>query len=184
MSPLELLAPEAVEAIPFSVRLAERRLTEREAASRANRRAHLRRSARDLDWLQAVRLTGGTGYNARLVDLSEGGALLELDTPLRPGVILTLELSGPGIETAVPLEVLRCYIANLHGEAAMYRGACAFAHLIELPVQPLRSALAPVAPPAAAQAISFVGTEAALTYLLDRCAASRRAAASRSSAAM
>jgi PilZ domain len=173
MSPLELLAPETVETIPFSVRLAERRLTEREAAARADRRAHLRRSATDLEWLQAVRLTGGTGYVVRLVDLSEGGALLELDAPLRPGVTLTLELSGPGIDTAVPLEVLRCYIASLRGEVTTYRGACAFAHLIELPGQPISPSarLEPV--PVAPRAASFVGTEAALTYLLERCASSQ-----------
>lgn len=175
MSPLELLAPETVEAIPFSVRLAERHLAERESATRADRRAHLRRSASDLEWLQAVRLTGGTGYDVRLVDLSEGGALLELDTPLRPGVTLTLEMSGPGIDTAVPLEVLRCYIASLRGETATYRGACAFAHLIELPARPLRRA--PAATPAATQAASFVGTEAALKFLLERCASSRGAVA-------
>jgi PilZ domain len=177
MSPLELLPPEIVEAIPFSVRLAERRLAERESAARADRRAHLRRSVRDLEWLQAVRLTGGTGYDVRLVDLSEGGALLELDTPLRPGVTLTLEMSGPGIDTAVPLEILRCYVASLRGETATYRGACAFAHLIELPARPLRTLQAPAAAPAAPQAASFVGTEAALTYLLERCAPSRSAVA-------
>ena len=178
MSPLELLAPETVEAIPFSVRLAERRLTEREPDARGDRRAHQRRSARDLDWLQAVRLTGGAACDVRLVDLSEGGALLELDAPLRPGVILTLEMSGPGIETAVPLEVLRCYIASLRGQSATYRGACAFSHLIELPAQPLRSSTgSAVAAPPAPQAASFVGTEAALTILLDRCASSRSAVA-------
>ena len=58
-----------------------------------------------------MRLTGGTGYDVRLVDLSEGGALLEVDAPLRPGVTLTLEMTGPGLDAAVPLEVLRCYIA-------------------------------------------------------------------------
>ncbi len=133
MSPLELLAPEAAEAVPFSVRLAARRLAARAETTRSDRRAHERRSAADLEWLQAVRLTGGTGYDVRLVDLSEGGALLEVDAPLRPGVILTLELIGPGLDTAVPLEVLRCYIANLRGETATYRGACAFTHPIELP---------------------------------------------------
>ena len=163
MSPLELLAPEAVEAIPFSVRLAARRLAARAETTRSDRRAHERRTAADLEWLQAVRLTGGSGYDARLVDLSEGGALLEVDAPLRPGVILTLELSGPGLDTAVPLEVLRCYIANLRGETATYRGACAFAHLIELPGKDAR-------PLPAAAAGNFVGTDSALKYLLDRCA--------------
>jgi len=175
MSPLELLAPETVEAIPFSVRLAEGRLSEREADVPADRRSHLRRRVRDLDWLQSVRLTGGTGYDVKLVDLSEGGALLELDAPLRPGVILTLEMSGRGIDAAVPLEVLRCYIASLNGEAATYRGACAFAHLIELPGQPLGSM--PAAASAAPQAWSFVWTEAALAHLLYRCASSQGAGA-------
>ena len=112
-----------------------------------------------------MRLTGGTGYDVRLVDLSEGGALLEVDAPLRPGVILTLELSGPGLDTAVPMEVLRCYIANLRGETATYRGACAFTHLIELPGKDAR-------PLPAAAAANFVGTDAALKYLLDRCTSS------------
>ena len=74
----------------------------------------------------------------KLVDLSEGGALLEVDAPLRPGVLLTLELSGPGIETAVPLEVVRCYIATLRGETTIYRGACAFSHRIAIPGAPMR----------------------------------------------
>jgi len=186
MSPLELLAPETVAATPFSVRLAERhlagladrRLSERAAAARADRRAHLRRSADDLDWLSAVRLTGGTGYDVRLVDLSEGGALLEVNAPLRPGVTLMLEMTGSGLDTAVPLEVLRCYIANIRGESTVYRGACVFAHLIELPSRPPQAALSPIAAPAAAPAANFVGTEAALTFLLDRCAAPLGASAS------
>jgi hypothetical protein len=162
MSPLELLAPEAAEAIPYSVRLAARRLAARAETTRSDRRAHERRSAADLDWLHAVRLNGDAGYDVRLVDLSEGGALLEVDAPLRPGVILTLELSGPGLDTTVPMEVLRCYIANLRGETATYRGACAFTHLIELPGKDAR-------PLPAAAAANFVGTDAALNYLLNRC---------------
>lgn len=168
MSPLELLAPEAARDVPFSVRLAERRLTSRAAAARADRRVHQRRSASDLEWLHAVRLIGGTGHDVRLIDLSEGGALIEVDAPLRPGVTLTLELSGSGMDAAVPLEVLRCYIASLRGQTTTYRGACAFAHLIELPGR-----TAPQAPVTAAA--DFVGTDAALKYLLERCAASRAA---------
>ena len=168
MSPLELLAPEAAEAVPFSVRLAERRLRSRAAAARADRRAHRRLSASDLDWLQAVRLLGGTGYDVKLVDLSEGGALIEVDAPLRPGVTLTLEMIGPGVVAAVPLEVLRCYIANLRGETAIYRGACVFAHLIELPGRTEQ----PGPPPPAPAAANFVGTDKALKYLLERCVSS------------
>jgi hypothetical protein len=163
MSPLELLAPETADAVPFSVRLAARRLAKRAAEAPSDRRVHLRRSARELEWLRSVRLLGGSGYDVRLVDLSEGGALLEVDAPLRPGVTLTLEMSGPGIEAAVPLEVLRCYIASLRGETAVYRGAVAFAHLIEIPGREL----SPVAPPPPAP--TFVGTDAALKLLVDRC---------------
>ncbi len=158
MSPLELLAPDTVETTPFSVRLAERRLLGG-AAARSDRRAHLRRSATDLEWLRAVRLSGGSGYDVTLVDLSEGGALIEVDSPLRPGVVLTLELSGPGIETAVPIEVLRCYLSTLHGTTATYRGACAFSHLIELPGATAR---------AAEPMPGFVGADAALEHLLAR----------------
>ncbi len=172
MSPLELLAPETAEAVPFSVRLAARRLTSPAAAARADRRAHQRRGAGDLEWLRAVRLLGGTGYDVTLVDLSEGGALVEVDAPLRPGVTLTLEMTGPEIDAAVPLEVLRCYIASLRGETAKYRGACAFAHLIELPERTARRASAPAPLPAAA---NFVGTDKALRYLLERCVSSSAA---------
>ena len=164
MSPLDLLAPETPDTVPFSIRLAQGRITSRTSA-RSDRRQHLRRSAEDLEWLRSVRLIGGAGYDVKLVDLSEGGALLEVNAPLRPGVALTLELSGPGVETAVPIEVLRCYIANLRGQHATYRGACAFPHLIDIPNRPVRRAQ-----PASAIA-DFVGTEAALTYLLDRCPA-------------
>ena len=41
-----------------------------------------------------------------------------------PGVTLTLEMTRSGLDAAVPLEVLRCYIANLRGKTATYRGAC------------------------------------------------------------
>lgn len=159
MSPLELLAPEDLETVPFSVRLAERRLAGR-AISPSDRRAHRRRNAGDLEWLRAVRLLGGSGYDVKLVDLSEGGALLEVDAPLRPGVMLTLELSGPGVEAAVPLEVLRCYISTLRGETTTYRGAVAFAHLIELPGMAQRTAAAPMP--------GFVGADAALQHVLTR----------------
>lgn len=175
MSPLDLLvsdAPEIAEATPFSARLAQRRLTDPSihrtvsinsgTSSRpSDRRAHPRRSAKDLEWLRSVRLTGGTGYAVTLVDLSEGGALIEVDAPLRPGVRLTLEIAGSGLDASVPIEVLRSYVAKLQGESTFYRGACVFAHAIDLP------SLSPTPPPA--PAMPFVGTAAALRYLLDRC---------------
>ena len=163
MSPAELLLSEAPDQpVPFSVRLAARRAIALHPPERPrDRRAHSRRRAEDLEWLQSVRLSGGSGLGVTLVDLSEGGALIEVDGPLRPGLKLTLELSGHGLDTAVPLEVLRSYIASLRGGLTYYRGACAFAHLIDLPSAG-PAAVAPRAP--------FVGTNAALTLLLERAA--------------
>ena len=175
MSPLDLLvsdAPEIADPTPFSARLAQRRLTDPSihrglssnpgASSRpSERRTHLRRSAKDLEWLRSVRLIDGPGCAVTLVDLSEGGALIEVDAPLRPGARLTLEIAGGGLDASVPIKVLRSYVAKLQGDSTFYRGACVFAHAIDLP------SLSPT--PGPAPATPFVGTAAALRYLLDRC---------------
>jgi len=164
MSPLELLLPEAAgrTVAPFSVRLAERRvrLARRADSAPSDRRAHARRAAAELEWLRTVRLSGGTGAAITLVDLSEGGALLEVDAPLRPGARLRLEMSGADLEVMVPLEVLRCYVTSLRGASTIYRGACAFAHPIELPSKHLLGA---------GSSPRFMGVDMALTYLLERC---------------
>jgi hypothetical protein len=146
------------ETLSFSQRLVRRRLPNR-VERPADRRAHRRRAADDLEWLRSVRLLGGAGYNVTLIDLSEGGALVEVDGPLRPGIRLTLELAGGGLDAAVPLEVLRSYVARLKDNSTFYRGACVFAHPIELPTTS----------PAAAAPKPFVGATAALRYLLDHC---------------
>ena len=169
MSTAELLLPDTFEDVaPFSQRLAERRLgrvIQRHAAGERliderprDRRVYTRRAAVDLDWLQSVRLSGGTGYAVTLIDLSEGGALIEVDAPLRPGVHLTLDLAGGGLDATVPLEVLRSYVSRLKGESTFYRGACSFAHAIDLP-----GGNSP-----AMRRTPFVGAGAALQYLLDR----------------
>jgi hypothetical protein len=166
MSALDLVLPEAPpQSVPFSVRLAERTVRLAGGHERpSNRRAYERRRAQDLDWLRAVRLTGGTAYGVTLIDLSEGGALIEVDAPLRPGVKMTLELSGRGLDATVPLEVVRSYVASLRGGSTLYRGACVFAHVIDLPGPESAPLQGPPSSP-------FVGTDAALTYLFDRCSA-------------
>lgn len=158
MSPAACVLSEAPEqVVPFSARLAARLAIAVDSARSRNRREHARLRAADLDWLQSVRLTGTSGLGVALIDLSEGGALIEVDGPLRPGTRLALELRGQGFHAAVPFEVLRSQIASLRGGAAYYRGACVFAHLIDLPEKP--AAAEPQSP--------FVGTEAALSYLVE-----------------
>jgi PilZ domain len=166
MTPPDFAIADAVDSVPFSVRLAARRAM-RDRVERTpkpqERRAHPRRGAKELEWLESVRLTGGTGFGVRLIDLSEGGALIEVDAPLRPGIKLILEISGRDIDTTVSLEVLRSYVANLGGAIPLYRGACAFDRLIALPsaAHPQAKAPNPALP-------TFVGTDASLLYLHAR----------------
>jgi Family of unknown function (DUF6982)/PilZ domain len=163
MRSVDVLIPDDIEeAVPFSVRLAERRI-QQPIVSRSDRRAHARRSVRDLNWLRFARLAKGD--DVQLVDLSEGGALLELESPLKPGTILSLEIAGRDLDLTVPFEVLRCYVSRLRGDVTIYRGACVFAHLIELPKPVVLGATLTAVP-----STDFVGTNAALGYLLKRCA--------------
>jgi hypothetical protein len=180
MSSLELtLRGETEEAIPFSVRLARKRAERLSppAASKADRRAHPRLAARDLSWLRTARLAGGGGIS--LVDLSAGGALLETEVPLKPGSVLTLELSGSSFEAAVPFQVLRCHVARLRGEATTYRGACAFRHVLELPegMVALPVNLPIESEASGPSAADFVGTDGALNYLFAQCTTAAAGAA-------
>ncbi len=182
MSSLELtLHSETEEAIPFSVRLARKRAERPSrlsppAVSKTDRRAYPRVAARDLSWLRTARLAHGAGIS--LVDLSAGGALLETEVPLKPGSVLTLEISGASFEAAVPFQVLRCYVSRLRGETTTYRGACAFRHVLELPggVGELPVDL-PIESVAARPSADFVGTDGALNYLFAQCTAAAAGAA-------
>jgi hypothetical protein len=157
MSPLDLVHADTAEQAPPLVRIAH--ADEIRIVRKSDRRAHARREASELEWLRQVKVTGGLAFGARLIDLSEGGALIEVDGPLRPGSRLTLEISGVGLDASVPLEVLRSYIANFRDGAARYRGACAFDYHIVLPGKA-----------AAKPSDAFVGADAALAYLFDRIA--------------
>lgn len=159
MNAVDLLLPEPEVTEPFSVRLAHRRAIAI-VPKPSDRRAHARRAAHELLWLQAIRLSGCAAGEARLIDISEGGALLEFYTPMRPGMRLRLDLVGENVDARVPLELVRCYVSRLEGASTIYRGACSFTNPIVLPDaarQPL---------PAHED---FVGMSAALGYLLDRC---------------
>jgi hypothetical protein len=119
------------------------------AALRAelDRRAHPRLSAHELRWLRTARLKNGPLVT--LIDLSVGGVLLESNDRLCPGSNLALELVGAS-QIVVPFRVIRSQIAGLR-EGALYRGACAFSRLLELP-NPLYSsstttATLPTSPP-------------------------------------
>jgi hypothetical protein len=128
---------------------------------RRDRRLHQRLRDAELQWVRNARLTGGKGVS--LVDLSAGGALIDSPVPLRPSSILTLQIAGGGIDTAVEFRVLRCQVGAIHRGGATYRAACEFTRLIELPgvrpvtVQEMTSA-------------GFVGLDVALKQLVERAA--------------
>ena len=128
------------------------------AKARRDRRAYQRLRDGELEWIRSARLGG---KSVSLVDLSAGGALLDSPVLLRPDSLLTLQLSGGGVETAVEFRVLRCQVGSIAAAGPTYRAACEFTRLIDLPgVQPL-----------AIQEIStggFVGLDLALKQLVER----------------
>jgi len=128
-------------------------------ASRRDRRVHRRHRAEELEWLRSARL--GAGHAVSIVDLSVGGALLDSPVPLRPDSILTLDIIGRGFDKSIPFRVVRCQIGSLLPERTLYRGACEFTTLIELPLD--QSSGAKVLYPDA-----FVSLDVALKQLVER----------------
>jgi Family of unknown function (DUF6982) len=105
---------------------------------RHDRRAHQRHREQELRWIRSARLSAG--QKVSIVDLSAGGVLLDSPIPLRPDSILTLEIGGSNFDRSVPFRVLRCQIGALLPERTIYRGACQFTALFELPTEHKRSA--------------------------------------------
>jgi hypothetical protein len=105
-----------------------------EATNRAGRerRRHPRLVLDELVWLESARLRQGPPVT--IVDLSAGGALLEVEEKLPAGSIQSLEISGPATEIVVLVDVLRCRPIGDGG--SMYRIACRFPRPIDLPEAP------------------------------------------------
>lgn len=133
-------------------------------ANRRERRIHRRHRVQELQWLRSARL--GAGHSVSIVDLSAGGALVDSPVPLRPDSILTLDIIGRGFDKSIPFRVLRCQIGSLLPERTVYRGACEFTSLIELPVE-LSSGAKVLYPDA------FVTLDVALKQLVERIGAPR-----------
>ena len=66
------------------------------------------------------------GRTARIVDLSTGGALIETDWRLLPGMRVEMLLGDPVPLFRVAARILRCHVATLEREHIRYRGALMF----------------------------------------------------------
>ncbi|MBI3493713.1 MAG: PilZ domain-containing protein [Acidobacteria bacterium] len=92
-------------------------------------RATERRSApryRDVEEHGIASVRVRAGHRADLVDLSEGGALVETTHRLLPGSSVELQIETKSGRTSVRGRVLRCDVSRLFPAAVWYRGAVQF----------------------------------------------------------
>lgn len=94
----------------------------------ADRRAHPRIPSAKL---QVSRVRIPHRPSVSLVDLSSGGALLELPFQVPPESRFAVELHTPVEQVEVPFQLLRCYVAELNG-GITYHAAGAFDSLLNL----------------------------------------------------
>ena len=103
--------------------------------SGSDRRAHPR--------IPSIKLRGARiriqhRASVSLVDLSSGGALLELPFQAQPDTRFAVELHTPAERVELPFQLLRCYVADLRGGVS-YHAAGAFDNLLDLPAMELRA---------------------------------------------
>jgi hypothetical protein len=73
------------------------------------------------------------GCSVRVIDLCEGGALVESGRPLRPGARVHVQVAASARTFSVTARILRCAVWELHpSDGATYRGALQFENRCEL----------------------------------------------------
>jgi hypothetical protein len=88
-----------------------------------DRRIHPRLSPRDLSTPAAIRIPNHPAID--LVDLSPGGALINMPFQLRPDSRITLEFRAASERMMLPFRMLRCYVTSLRG-GVQYQAAGEF----------------------------------------------------------
>ena len=94
------------------------------------RRTSPRMPALTLAGMERARLR--PGRLAHIVDLSSGGALIETDWRLMPGMRVEMQVGEPVPLFRIAGRILRCHVALLGREGIRYRGAMKFEE--ELPI--------------------------------------------------
>ena len=87
-------------------------------------RRHFRRSGIAEHGIISARVR--PGHYAAVVDVSAGGALVEIARRLLPGASVELQIETAHRRTALRGRVLRCAVTRLHPTAVAYRAAIAF----------------------------------------------------------
>ena len=88
------------------------------------RRAFPRLPALTLAGMERARLR--PGRVAHVVDLSSGGALIETDWRLMPGMRVEMQVGEPVPLFRIAGRIVRCHVALLGREGIRYRGALKF----------------------------------------------------------
>ena len=94
----------------------------------SDRRAHPRIPGRQLR-VTRVRIPGRQAVS--LVDLSSGGALLQITFRARPGSRFAVQLQTPAEKLELPFQLLRCYVADIR-DGVTYHAAGEFEGLLDL----------------------------------------------------
>jgi hypothetical protein len=71
------------------------------------------------------------GRPAQIVDMSAGGALIETEWRLLPGMRVHLQVGEPVPLYNVTARILRCHVSRLDRERIRYRGALVFEEQLE-----------------------------------------------------
>lgn len=95
-----------------------------------DRRASPRVAGRAAPGMDRARLR--PGRTAVIVDLSSGGALIETDWRLLPGMRVEVQVGEPVPLFRVAGRILRCHVALLGRERIRYRGALVFEEPVNL----------------------------------------------------
>jgi CheY-like chemotaxis protein len=120
-----------------------------------DRRGARRVPASELPWLWSTALPSGA--SARIVDVSNCGALIETTSKFAAGTALDLRLVGQEIDLRVPVRITRSEVAAVDSSGVRYRVAAAFASRVDIRgLEPLPAAAAAVKPAAVTDLLTCV----------------------------
>lgn len=98
----------------------------------SERRQSARHMPGALDPISRIRVRAGR--DLMVVDVSQGGALVEGDMRLLPGTDIDVHVMTAGGRTLVRSRIVRAYVAAVASDRIVYRGALAFERPVDIGV--------------------------------------------------